>query len=1287
MSREILKDIIEDFDTEKFIRFFREKNRAFAPRKEGLIHYDDENFKYGLKLGEIKLGDAGHVLICTFEVTQSLTERSGKKAQYEKAKKILKETQSDAGIFIFYDSNGSFRFSLIYTNYRGRKRDWNNFRRFTYFVREESTNKTFLKRIGEGDFSSLEKIKDAFSVEKVTKEFYADISYWYHWAVRETQFPKDAEEIENGRNIAVIRLITRLIFIWFMRERGLVPKDLFDNETISHRLKDLSQDGSTYYQAILQNLFFATLSTKKDERKFRSETRGHKGINPDHGNDNVFRYQILFKKPDKLKEYFGEIPFLNGGLFECLDDRKDGIYIDGFTAVKKNQPNIPNFLFFSGEQKADLNADYDTKNKTYIVKGILNILSSFNFTIDENSPDDQEVALDPELLGKVFENLLASFNPETSSTARKATGSFYTPREIVDYMVTQSLKEYFKTHLKNVKELDKKLDELFAIGNEDNPFVEQDTKNIVSLINAFRIVDPAVGSGAFPMGILNKLVFILSKLDPGNSLWKEAQINAVEQNVPDPVIKQDLINQIEKKFSEKYSDSDYGRKLYLIQKCIYGVDIQQIAVEIAKLRFFISLLVDEKIDKSKENWDIEPLPNLDFKIMQGNSLVEEYEGIKLFDEKLMTSIPYEQIQKQELMESISKLGIEEIKSQESGELTPDRKRQLRLQMKDKRNSLKKLKLLQGTEKDQGQLNFRSDGKQKGEELKRLHNIFFASTQKREKDALKKRIEILEWEFIEATLKEQDRESAIREIEKFRKSNTKPFFLWKLYFSEVFQEKGGFDVVIGNPPYVQIQKFSGKQEQKDWENEEYITYTKTGDIYCLFYEKGNMLLRDNGILAFITSNKWMRARYGKKTRKYFTENTNPLILIDFGGYKVFESATVDTNILLFEKSESKNCTNACTIDKDFTENTIISDYMKKHSIKLDQLNEASWLISPKEEFDIRKRIEEIGTPLKDWDITINFGIKTGFNNAFIISGRKKDELFFADSKNSEVIGPVLRGRNINRYKADSADLWLIFIPWHFPLHNNTSISGSSVKAEAEFKRQYPDIFNHLLEYKEQLSKRNKAETGIRYEWYALQRCASTYYSEFNKEKVVWKRIGSIMRFSYSADNEYCLDSTCFTTGEKIKYLVALLNSSLCLYELLRTSPRTGTGDQIISVQALEPIHVYYPSDKEQLSFEILVDCILFAKENGLESEASVFESVIDGLVYDLYFEKEMKKANCYITDRIRNVVKPFKDNDTDDFKTEYIKTLYDFCNNDKTVYRGLIHRRNVNVVKIINGALK
>src|SRR3989338_8286286 len=236
MSSQILQDIIDDFRVENFTRFFRIKNDKFQRPNETLL-YEDDNFGEGKKLEEITFDD-GNLTVCAFSVKKALSERTGKKAQYELGKKILKETQVDAGIFIFYDKTGNFRFSLIYANYFGRRRDWSAFRRFTYFVSKELTNKTFLHRIGDGDFSTLAKIKEAFSVEKVTKEFYEDIANWYFWAVEHCKFPKDAEAEENGRNVAVIRLITRMIFIWFMRERGLVPKELFEEKNIQANLKN-----------------------------------------------------------------------------------------------------------------------------------------------------------------------------------------------------------------------------------------------------------------------------------------------------------------------------------------------------------------------------------------------------------------------------------------------------------------------------------------------------------------------------------------------------------------------------------------------------------------------------------------------------------------------------------------------------------------------------------------------------------------------------------------------------------------------------------------------------------------------------------------------------------------------------------------------------------------------------------------------------------------------------------------------------------------------------------------
>jgi len=640
MSKEILQNIVDDFSPEKFIRFFRDKNHSFTPFQESIDYYNDEDFSDGKKLGEIAFTPGEKLIVYSFKVNKDLTERSGKKAQYVKSKKILKEIQADAGIFVFHDSESNFRFSLIYIDYFGTKRKWNNFRRFTYFVSKDFTNKTFLQRVGEGDFSTLKNIKDVFSVEKVTKDFFKELSNWYAWALNNVEFSKDAEEEKKdkkGRKIALIRFLTRIIFIWFMKQKGLVPKYLFEENEVKEILKDLSNNESTYYKAILQNLFFATLSTRKEDRKFAKEAKWFgKGIggSKDFDNNYVYRYKELFKNQDEgyIKKFFEQIPFLNGGLFECLDSRKKEIFIDGFTRKRKYQPIFPNELFFSPEKFAEgsddlgLNEYYGTKNKKYKVEGLINILKWYNFTIDENNPVDIDIALDPELLGRVFENLLASYNPETSTTARKATGSYYTPREIVHYMVDESLRAYFKTKLDGIEDLDKKLKELFSYDTEKCTFEGGEARRLIEALDKIRVIDPAVGSGAFPMGVLQRLVYILSKLDPHNKIWKELQKEKILKKMGRTLDRVEDKDEREKELKElndafSRNTSDYGRKLYLIKNCIYGIDIQPIAVQIAKLRFFISLLVD-----MNQN-DIKPLPNLDFKFVAANSLIPAPETV------------------------------------------------------------------------------------------------------------------------------------------------------------------------------------------------------------------------------------------------------------------------------------------------------------------------------------------------------------------------------------------------------------------------------------------------------------------------------------------------------------------------------------------------------------------------------------------------------------------------------------------------------------------------------------
>jgi len=261
------------------------------------------------------------------------------------------------------------------------------------------------------------------------------------------------------------------------------------------------------------------------------------------------------------------------------------------------------------------------------VRGLINILSSYNFTVDENTPVDQEIALDPELLGKVFENLLASYNPETATSARKATGSYYTPREIVDYMVRISLLEYFKEQLPFIPE--EKLKLLLSDSDDIPDFTNEEKKKITESINHLKVLDPACGSGAFPMGILQRLVSVLQKIDPNNYYWCNQQVDDlmemsqfIGKNVQDEKEAEEEKKEIKELFDERILYPDYARKLYLIQNCIYGVDIQPIAIQISKLRFFISIAIDQKIDRKKENYGIRPLPNLETKFVAANTLIK-----------------------------------------------------------------------------------------------------------------------------------------------------------------------------------------------------------------------------------------------------------------------------------------------------------------------------------------------------------------------------------------------------------------------------------------------------------------------------------------------------------------------------------------------------------------------------------------------------------------------------------------------------------------------------------------
>ncbi len=382
------------------------------------------------------------------------------------------------------------------------------------------------------NFDQLHKaFKTVLNTKELNKRFYTELSNWYYRAMNVCEFPNEINE-PNIKQISLIRFISRILFTWFLKEKGLIQEEIFTQYFYDREIKpETDTISSRYYKAVLQNLFFATLNCKLPDRDFQEESANY--YNKQYMVFNKYRYKDYLKNPNQFLEYFNKIPFLNGGLFDCLDYENESnkrVCVDCFSNNNKFRQKLsfPDSLFFQTDS-IDFSVIYNDKRKNNVaVKGLFDIFNEYKFTIDENTPIEQEIALDPELLGQTLENLLASYNPETQATARKSTGSYYTPREIVDYMVDESLIAYLTQYLKdndenlkNMDSLNELLRETFAYTEKSHPFDEKEVETIIDAIFQLKMLDPACGSGAFPMGILLKMVYVLERIDPDNKIWKK----------------------------------------------------------------------------------------------------------------------------------------------------------------------------------------------------------------------------------------------------------------------------------------------------------------------------------------------------------------------------------------------------------------------------------------------------------------------------------------------------------------------------------------------------------------------------------------------------------------------------------------------------------------------------------------------------------------------------------------------------------------------------------------------
>ena len=980
---------------------------------------------------------------------------------------------------------------------------------------------------------------NTLDTEKLNRRFYGELFDWFKRAVEEAKFPSTVPAEQQ-----VIRLITRILFVWFIKEKGLVREDWFVCDKMKKLLNDFG--GSDYYRAILQNLFFATLNTEMDARGFSTRTE------PSHRVFSRFRYQSLIRDTQHFEALMKQTPFINGGLFDCLDDEESrsagGRRIDMFSDPEPSdgpkatearreawrELNVPDALFFDKNQ------------------GLFPLLDRYKFTVEENTPIEQEVALDPELLGKVFENLLAAYNPETRETVRKRTGSYYTPRDVVDYMVEDALvaalaeraqpedgdTDSWYVRLRHL------LDYADAFNDVNDLFKKTEKEGIVQAIAEIKVLDPAVGSGAFPMAVLHKLTLALRRLDRDNTLWESFQkklagVSAQAAfDVRDQQSRDAKLREISTTF-EKYRDSDFGRKLYLIQNSIYGVDVQTIACQIAKLRFFISLAIEQRKDETAENHGIKPLPNLETRFVAADTLV----------------------------------GLDK----------PD---QLNLGQTDAVNWLER------------------------EIQTNRERHFHANTRQQKLNCIEadRKLRIRLARNLEESGFSADAAHQIAHWDPYDQNVSSTWFDAKYMFGV----KDGFDVVLGNPPYIQLQKDNGKLG-KLYRDAGYDTFVRTGDIYQLFYENGCQQLRPRGLLAYITSNSWLKAEYGKPLRRYFFERHTPLRLLEMGK-DVFENAIVDTSVLLLREGNSNAICDAIDMDKldakDFPPDSSLWGQVRPDG-------EKPWSILSHVEHSVMDKMRTKGTPLREWKVKINRGITTGCNEAFIIDDETKKTLVRKDPNSADLIKPVLRGRDIQRYQAKWAGMWLINIPWHFPLHLDPSIKGSSSRAEDLFKEQYPAIYQHLLSHKAALSSRNKSETGIRYEWYALQRWGAKYHEDFTREKLLWIELVENGRFAYDDSGIYGEATSFIMTGESIKYLCAVLNGNLIRWFLQQIAPTSGMGVLRWKKVYVETIPIPKISAIEQRPFIRLVDSILTAKAADPAADTDEQEAEIDRLVYLVY----------------------------------------------------------------------
>ena len=822
----LTEELIRNFSIENLQEVLLAKNPDFELYQTGLFDFEDDFFTEIYEIGKVKLKDNTLLKAYAIKVAINLTERTSKKKQFDLAKKILNsETGLDAGIFTFFDEAGNFRFSLVYKVYksteRGIKKEFSYYKRYTYYISPELPNKTFKLALRDADFSSLDTLIEAFSVEKVTEEFFEA----YKYALREIIIKSLSNynvPYEKKHSFAQ-QLLSRILFIYFLQRKGWFKwKDYVQDKNYLRNLwfkyKDWREKKNVkdvFYSQWLSSLFFGAFNGPLGRKLYL-----HKDL------------------PEEIKESFSLMPFLNGGLFSRTELDELGF-------------DIPDHVF-------EWLFEPDDKDKK---KGFLEI---FNFTIDESTPIDVEVAVDPEMLGKVYESLIAE-------EERGSSGIFYTPRVEIDFMCRLSLVHYLE---ETGIDKEKLIDFVFEPHNEEliKNLTLDELRKIKTSLDKVKIVDPAVGSASFLVGMLNILVELHTELT--------RRLEGREENL-------------------------FALKNKIISENLYGVDIKDWAVMVGELRLWLNLIV-ETDEKYMDIYTKPLLPNLTFKLRQGDSLIEEIAGVPI---KLRSDLFIPNNVKQKIIELADKKA-----AYFSGQRSADLKEKEEIE-KLEQDILKEVIDSKINELQKKKLSF-EDSLKRLKSQKTLDGKH-TKTQKKEINKLEKEIlaiskEIEHWQKV---------------LSQIGLKAKKDYFLWEIDFAEVFYQKGGFDIVIGNPPYVRQELIAPPLEnQENYSDDEWreikkqykekliqsvknvwgnnIKIDKKSDLYVYFYYHGLSLLRPEGVFCFINSNSWLDVGYGAGLQEFLLKNMKPVFIIDNLKKRSFKQSDVNTVIVLIKKPSKK-----------------------------------------------------------------------------------------------------------------------------------------------------------------------------------------------------------------------------------------------------------------------------------------------------------------------------------------------------------------------------------------------